>query len=531
MVGAQLRRSAVVKYGVTLWLVAACCAAPPSDAAEKARPRLKVCALSLNEPHELDTFRAQLDRTRFEFIDLRAQALAAQPASFSGPQEGWLTGACRPDLRCDVVVYTAEFAGRFFGKQGSLGLQELEEASCQASCAGLFQAPAEVFLMACNTLATKDEDQRTPAQYLQVLLEHGFDRGAAERVVELRYGPLGPSFRESLRRVFAGVPRIYGFSSVAPRGEITAPMLARYLRGQGDYARALRQRARTTQRNAALFTAFRGTALTQTRGLTAAEAGAVDRRDICALYDESRPVLERLRITYGLLQRRDALQFVPTLQVFLSRHPRNSLSWLELSVLNEIRALETPREEVLGLVEQLNVSALKLELAHFAELVGWLHPSELRAIAVDAAAHLLKQPLTAEVVDIMCEVTKHVPLPDAFDADDIAAATYRYPQGLRLISCLAPQDPRVARRVVQALDTPDPVRRQWAAHALTKLRPSDEKTLLTLVPYLRDPSDDVAVRVEWVLQSQRLPRAVSRAMSEQKPRERRSTNVVQMSQR
>jgi hypothetical protein len=530
MARAQVGRSAAAKYGVVVGLFAAVCAAQEVEAVDKSSPRLKVCALSLNEPHELDTFRAQLDKKRFEFIDLRAEAMAVQPASFNGAQDGWLTGACRADRRCDVVVYTAEFAGRFFGKQGSLGLQELEEASCQASCAGLFQAPAEVFLMACNTLATKDEDQRSPAQYLQVLLEHGFDRGAAERVVELRYGPLGPSFRESLRRVFAGVPRIYGFSSVAPRGEITAPMLARYLRGQGDYAAALRQRARTTQRNTALFTAFRGTALTQTRGLTAAESGAVDRRDICALYDESRSVLERLRITYGLLQRRDALQFVPTLQVFLSRHPRNSLSWLELSVLNEIRALETPREEVMGLVEKLNVSALKLELAHFAELVGWLHPAELRALAVDSARHLLTQPLTAEVVDIMCEVTKHVPLRDAFDADDIAPATYRDPQGLRLISCLAPQDRRVARRVVAAMDTPDPVRRQWAAHALTTLRPDDEKTLLTLVPYLRDPSDEVVNRVEWVLQSQRLPRAVTRAISE-KPRNRPRPQGVQITQR
>ena len=141
---------------------------------------------------------------------------------------------------CDLVVYSAEFAGRFFGKQGvSLSLQEMEEASCQPRCTGLFRRPREVFLLACNTLATKDEDSRTPEEYLHVLLDHGFDRAAAERVVELRYGPLGPSFREALRRVFAGVPRIYGFSSVAPRGEYTAPMLARYLRGQGDYATAL----------------------------------------------------------------------------------------------------------------------------------------------------------------------------------------------------------------------------------------------------------------------------------------------------
>ena len=54
-----------------------------------------------------------------------------------------------------MVVLTAEFAGRFFGSCGrSLSLQEMEEASCKARCDGLFHEPTEVFLLACNTLAT-----------------------------------------------------------------------------------------------------------------------------------------------------------------------------------------------------------------------------------------------------------------------------------------------------------------------------------------------------------------------------------------
>jgi hypothetical protein len=79
-----------------------------------------------------------------------------------------------------MVVITAEFAGRFFGSCGrSLSLQEMEEASCKAHCDGLFHDPKEVFLLACNTLATKDVDMRGPQIYLQVLLDHGFDRAQA----------------------------------------------------------------------------------------------------------------------------------------------------------------------------------------------------------------------------------------------------------------------------------------------------------------------------------------------------------------
>ncbi len=467
--------------------------------------RLKVCVVSLNEPNEIDAFRAALDPRQFEIVDIRAVGGAsippAQPAP-GLPSASWLFNSCRPDTTCDVAVYSAEFAGDFFGKTGSLRLQEMEEASCQAQCAGLFQKPLEVFLLACNTLATKDEDTRTPDQYLRVLLEHGFDRTAAERVVELRYGPLGPSFRESLRRVFAGVPRIYGFSSVAPRGAYTAPMLARYFRGKRDYAADLRRRARDTGRNTALLASFKGTSLTQTGGLTSQEAGAMDRAHICSLYDEKRSVTDHLRTAYGLLVRPDALRFVPTVQVFLARHPAEKFSRADREIFTAIQDLDATRHEVLQLVRKLNVSALKLELAHFALLVGWLHQTEFHTMAVDAARELLRQRPSAEVVDIMCAITKHESLRTDFRAADISPGTYQDAQGLRLLSCLAPADPPVSARIVEAMQSRDAERREWAAYALTQIRPREESVLVKVAPYLRDPSPAIAERMGWLLQAQ-----------------------------
>jgi hypothetical protein len=141
--------------------------------------------------------RAALDPTQFEFIDIRARAEAARPpgmAPLGATGEPWLADACSPQVSCDIAVYSAEFAGRFFGKSGpSLSLQEMEEASCQARCAGLFRDPTEVFLLACNTLANKNEDSRTPEQYLQVLIDHGFDRASARH--EVRASPVSWSHR------------------------------------------------------------------------------------------------------------------------------------------------------------------------------------------------------------------------------------------------------------------------------------------------------------------------------------------------
>jgi len=66
---------------------------------------------------------------------------------------------------------------------------------------------------------------------------------------------------------------------------------------------------------------------------------------------------------------------------------------------------------------------------------------------------------------------------------------------------------------VPALKSPDPALRQWAAYTLTQLVPRDEATLEQLVPYLRDPSPDIAGRIRWLFAAQGpLPSGVIRAI-------------------
>ena len=98
-------------------------AAPPADV--KAAPRrLRACVVSLNEPHEIDAFRAN-PRSQ-EIRDHRhprrrrgGATRRAEPARRRA-QQSWLMDACTPQTSCDVMIYSAEFAGRFFGKTASL---------------------------------------------------------------------------------------------------------------------------------------------------------------------------------------------------------------------------------------------------------------------------------------------------------------------------------------------------------------------------------------------------------------------------
>ncbi len=478
----------------------------------RAQP-FRVCVFSFHSPNELATIKARLPAPDFEFIELtpppvlnNGDIVEPMASNATGASEsGWLMSRCQPDLQCDIVIYSGEFAGGFFGQSGiSLSVQEIEEASCQARCAGLFRHPQEVFLLACNTLATKGADDRTPEQYLQILLDHGFGRAAAERVVSLRYGPLGPSFRESLRRSFMGVPRIYGFSSVAPVGEITAPMLERYFARKGDYGRYLTSTAGDTRPNKELLASFAQTSLVQMTGLTALEPAFADRALVCGVYDDTQSVAERLRIVRQLFARSDFLSFVPTIEVFLRRHPSPTLRGEEQRIFKEIQAQDAARRQVLEQVHSLNVSALKMQLAHLALQLQWMSEAEFRRLADDGVRQMLTEPLTTEVVDISCELTKYVPAGSGLRSEEIPEKVFTFAEGYRMLDCLSPADPRLNARMLTGLDSSNVAIRLWTAYALSRRLPLDDGVLKALVAtHVGDPSAGVRERVQWIFESQR----------------------------
>ena len=489
-------------------------------AAEAQVQPLNVCAFGFNSHEELAAVRAQLPADAFDFVDFSAELLVAESAPWeeraasanSGRNAAdaalsQLLALCASDLRCDILVYSGEFAGEFFGRYGSsLSLQTLEEAACQQRCRSLFQRSQEVFLLACNTLASKDPDSRTPDQYLQVLLEHGFDRAAAERVVQLRYGPWGPSFSQAFLRIFAGVPRLYGFSSIAPNGVETASRLRRYFQFMGDYRRYLDRAFGSTDPNTQLLDAFRGTSLVQMSAMATSDQQAAERDLICGIYDDTRTVEERLRIVHRLLARSDFLAFLPTIKLFLRRHPPERFVGLARHLVTDMHEDAAARDRVVGLLYVLHTSALQLELANLARCLEWISGDEFRRLAVDAARQLVVPPVSSEGVDVLCETSERQPIGDQFRSEDLPEGLFHDAQGLRLVACLSPPDERVSPRLAAGLESPDVWTRAWATFALSRRLPLDDAVLKRLVPHLDDPSADVRQRVRSILSAQQAVR-------------------------
>jgi hypothetical protein len=183
------------------------------------------------------------------------------------------------------------------------------------------------------------------------------------------------------------------------------------------------------------------------------------------------------------------------------------MSSAERAVLVELSSQSAARDEVLRLATDLDVSALKLEVMHFAMLMGWTSERELRRVAVESTKTLLARPLSSESVDIVCEITKHERLGDAIKSEDLPPPLFQNAEGIRLVDCVNPTDRRVTPRLAAGLSEVDPLVRLWAAYALSHRLPLPQDVMLKL-RRRADDSPEMRERVRWIVaKDRRMPPA------------------------
>lgn len=143
----------------------------------------------------------------------------------------WLQKACQTqkqnNTKCDVLLISGHFGGLFFGEKTipTLSLDEMFKQSCDAGCPEIFENVKSVYLMGCNTLASKKADHRSIDEYLRVLVNDGFPLENAEMVASARYAQFGESIENKMRMVFPKAQVIFGFDSTGPKGATAGPLL------------------------------------------------------------------------------------------------------------------------------------------------------------------------------------------------------------------------------------------------------------------------------------------------------------------
>ncbi|NUN04335.1 MAG: hypothetical protein HUU57_01120 [Bdellovibrio sp.] len=284
-----------------------------------AAEKKNVCAMTINSNDEIELFKKHLSPEQFNFIEL-TETVDEKADANGNENNAWLKASCKKGIICDVLVISGHFGGNFFGESGiNLPLETLETASCDSACSGILHKPKEVFLFGCNTLAGKEQDSRTPEQYAAVLQQDGFTIEQAQQIAAFRYSPIGSSFNDRMSRIFSKVPRIYGFSSIAPSGKNIAPHLRGYLKDTAPtYFEQLT--AMTSESNAALKGRLKGQPFVQTKGANEPQS------PVCFIRDDKTSTISKLKYTLQVLEKGGALELAPYLSQYFEKLDQKKLN-------------------------------------------------------------------------------------------------------------------------------------------------------------------------------------------------------------
>ena len=204
----------------------------------------------------------------------------------------WLKKACQAQVKCDVLLISGHFGGLFFGEKTipTLSVEDMFQQSCDANCPGIFENVKSVYLMGCNTLATKKADHRSIDEYLRVLVNDGFPLENAEMVAAARYAHFGESIENKMRMVFPKAQVIFGFDSTGPKGATAGPLLKKALNMS-----TLADKATIGASAKALTTAFKGL----NARLASGNAASLQGRDLRCALNSATPSQESLQQAFA----------------------------------------------------------------------------------------------------------------------------------------------------------------------------------------------------------------------------------------
>ncbi len=357
-----------------------------------------VCTITVNSSDEKEMFRQRLPKDEYQFVEMVERG-----------RPDWLASACRQGVRCDLLVISGHFDGstEFYSDQVTasefLPVAEMERASCSDSCPGLFSHLKEVYLFGCNTL-NADAVKSMSAEVGRSLVRAGHSQSDAQRLARTLDQRHGESSRDRMRRIFASVPVIYGFSSVAPLGPTAAILLGRYLQSS-SFAEVGSGRA-----SRRLLNHFAAESMIAVSGLSESEPHAAYRREVCQFIDDRPSPTEKLRFVHGLLRRdmaevRMFLERIEGLFASLGESERQSPVFLQ--ALGEITRDDVVRDRYLRFAEDADQPQVRARMIQLAGTLGWLSPADQRAELVRMIGDLLaRKSIGSGEVDLICSLNR-----------------------------------------------------------------------------------------------------------------------------
>ena len=422
----------------------------------QAHAKRTVCTITVNSADEKDAFRKYLPKDDYQFVELVEKG-----------RTDWLKSSCQKGIQCDVLVVSGHFnAGDTFysdniANNEYLKVDELERASCSDSCPALFSRLKEVYLFGCESL--NPDATKYSSSY-------------------------GESGRDRMRRLFANVPVIYGFSGAAPVGPTAAALLARYFgSGAGGEIGSGRPSSR-------MLSQFSFNRMTYVSGVRDSDPGAAHRREICQFYDDRQSAAHKLAFVHGLL-RRDAgevrmfLDRIEKLLASLGESERQAPSFVK--ALDDITRDRAARDRYLAFARDARATAeLRSRMLLVAHNLGWLSTVELRAEQMRMAGDLLAgNSIGFAEVELVCSLNKGRELDLELHHSSLAALRPARATHAAVLACLGSDEARA--QVVRALGSSEDKDVQ-IAQAYLRHRPLAEAELRTVASGIARMTDSRA---------------------------------------
>jgi len=404
-----------------------------------------VCTVTVNSPDEKQVFRRYLPDDQFQFVELIERG-----------RPDWLASACQSKVQCDVLVISGHFDGgtEFYSDKldarESLPVEEMERVSCSDSCPGLFSHLKEVYLFGCNTLNADAGDSVT-AEVRRTLVRSGISPSDADQAAQSLQQRYAESNRDAMRRIFANVPVIYGFSSLAPLGAVAGPMLGKYFQsappgeiGSGHVSLSLLRQ-------------FAANSMTATSGVTDSEPRAANRADACQYVDQRLTSAQKIESVHRILggdlgDARMHFDRIEKLAATLTGPQRAAPDVAK--ALESITTDENTRERYLRFARNTDRPEIRTRMIRLADSLGWLTDIDRRAEIADMITGQLAQPqLSSSEVDLICSLNRDRLLDRELPRIKVPAALASRPAQSAVLACLGNAEAHT--RVLQALSSPD----------------------------------------------------------------------------
>jgi hypothetical protein len=404
-----------------------------------------VCTITVNSANEKDMFKERLPASRYRFVELVERGRA-----------DWLESACRHGVQCDLLVISGHFDGDnngnnvFYSDQLAAGeflpVAEMERVSCSESCPGLFSQLKEVYLFGCNTL-NADTTGNASSEVARSLVRAGHSPADARKVSQALQQIHAESSRDRMRRIFANVPVIYGFSSVAPLGPQAASLLGRWLQPS---ALADVGNGRVSPR---LLGAFSGESMISVSGLSESDPRAQHRREVCQFIDDRLTPADKLVFIHGLLRREMAevrifLERIESLVAALTPADETDPRFLEAHAA--IARDGAARDAFMRFAEDADSPPVRARMIRLAAKLGWLSEGEMYAELMRMIAELIARDAVGPAeVDLICGLNKDRSLDGERGRLSLLPAAANRVANSAVLACLG--SPAARARVLQAL--------------------------------------------------------------------------------